>query len=648
MQMRNPIMRYRKRARVPDALAGGFPQALAASAPGACLVIDPGRDLILAANAPATALFDAPDLTGARFSRFHPECLAELAVFAEEVAEYGWGWTRALRPRTADGSALELEYEGRALEAGEAVLLALTAHDLRERARRDIDAEADSYARDGLLAWERAARMFRETERVNELILSAAGDGIYGVDVEGRTTFVNPAAERMLGWSAADLIGRRIHGMVHHSRPDGSHYPDHECPIYNAFRHAKVNRVDDEFFWRKDGRPIRVEYTSTPIMEQGEVAGAVIVFRDITERVENERRLREALAEVDRLKEKLEQENAYLREEIGAARPHSDIIGASPAIRRMLDQIALVAPTDATVLITGESGSGKELAAAAVHAESPRASRPMVRVNCAAIPQDLFESEFFGHAKGAFTGAVRDRAGRFELADGGTLFLDEVGEIPLALQGKLLRVLQEGTFERVGEEATRRVDARIVGATNRDLAAEVAAGRFREDLYFRLNVFPIECLPLRQRREDIPLLAAHFLRLAARRLAIPEPVLTRAAAAQLQAYDWPGNARELQNVVERAAILARGGKLSFDLPLGAVGAREAGPREAPAARVLTEAETRDAEIANLRAALDLSGGRVSGAGGAAERLGVKPSTLYSRLRRLGLARDGAPAQSRSW
>lgn len=261
-------------------------------------------------------------------------------------------------------------------------------------------------------------------------------------------SIANPAAEAMLGWSASDLIGRNMHELIHHHHADGTPYPAEDCPIYNAFRHAKVNLVEDEIFWRKDGPPIRVEYSSTPITDGNEVIGAVIIFRDITERKENERRLRDALAEVERLKERLEQENAYLQEEVRDSRKHHEIIGVSPAIVETLKQIELVAPTDANVLIIGESGTGKELVAQAIHADSARADRPLIRVNCAAIPRELFESEFFGHVKGAFTGAVRDRVGRFELANGGTIFLDEVGEIPLELQGKLLRVLQERTFER--------------------------------------------------------------------------------------------------------------------------------------------------------------------------------------------------------
>jgi len=632
MKMHNAIARYRNHAPAPDAGLDAFLARLVAAAPGPCVVVDPATDRVRAANDAGAALFGVGALAGARFSALHPGCLPTLMVFADEVAAHGHGFSRALVGRRADGAALALEYAARALETADGLLIALHADDLAARARRDADAEANAYARDGLVAWSRAERMFRETERVSELILSAAGEGIYGVDADGRATFVNPAAERMLGWSAADLIGRAIHGLIHHTHADGAPYPDQDCPIYNAFRHGRIKRVDDEVFWRKDGRAIRVEYTSTPILAEGRTLGAVIVFRDITERVEGERRLRDAMAEVDRLRERLEQENAWLRAEIGERR-HAEIIGAAPAILRTLEQVALVAPTDANVLITGESGVGKELVAQAVHNDSRRKGRPMVRVNCAAIPRELFESEFFGHARGAFTGALRDRAGRFELADGGTLFLDEVGEIPLDLQGKLLRVLQERSFERVGEARTRHADVRIVAATNRDLPAEIAAGRFREDLWFRLNVFPIALPPLRARREDIPLLADHFLTLACKRLGVARPVLTRAAVAALMRHDWPGNARELQNAVERAAILARGGRLVFDLPTD----RAAPPPEpAPPAALLTEAALRQAERDAIRAALAAAAGRVSGPGGAAERLGVKPTTLYSRIRRHGL------------
>jgi transcriptional regulator with GAF, ATPase, and Fis domain len=291
-------------------------------------------------------------------------------------------------------------------------------------------------------------------------------------------------------------------------------------------------------------------------------------------------------------------------------------------------------------LILGETGTGKELIASAIHHRSRRRDKPLVRVNCTSILKELFESEFFGHAKGAFTGAIRDRAGRFEVAAGGTLLLDEVGEIPLELQSKLLRVLQEKSYERVGEEKTRCTDVRILAATNRDLEKEIAAGRFREDLYYRINVFPVKVAPLRERAEDIAILAAHFVQLSAKELGLPKPRLTRAGIENLLNYDWPGNIRELRNVVERAVILARGGALEFDLP-----GNESKPASferieinRPESEIVTEPEMRRRERENIFAVLEKTGWKIKGAGGAAELLGVNPSTLTYRIAKLGLKR----------
>ncbi len=401
-----------------------------------------------------------------------------------------------------------------------------------------------------------------------------------------------------------------------------------------------MHQVDSEVFWRADGTAFPVEYTSTPIRDRGRLIGAVIVFRDISQRREAEIRLKSALAEVDTLRERLEMENAYLKEEIRAERHYQSIIGRSPATEATLRQIDLVAGTEATVLITGESGTGKELIAGAIHEASRRCDRPLVRVNCAAIPRELFESEFFGHVKGAFTGAFRDRVGRFELADGGTLFLDEVGEIPLDLQGKLLRVLQERSFERIGEARTRSVDVRLVAATNRDLREEVRRGRFREDLYFRLNVFPVQAQPLRERPDDIAPIAQHFLKNAARRLKLPEPRLSQGDVRQLRRYPWPGNVRELENVIERAVILSSRGRLHLDLPDGEP-TPPLGPavtRSASAERPLTETERHARDRAEIEAALALSGGRLFGPGGAAELLGLRPTTLASRIKAHGISR----------
>jgi len=341
-----------------------------------------------------------------------------------------------------------------------------------------------------------------------------------------------------------------------------------------------------------------------------------------------------ALQEIKELPAQLEMQVDYLREEAEKVAPDDGIIGESDALRRVLRQVELVAATEASVLIQGESGTGKELFARAIHRRSPRASRALVKVNCASIPKDLFESEFFGHVRGAFTGAVGDRVGRFQLADRGTLFLDEVGEIPLDLQTKLLRVLQEGEFERVGEGTTRQVSVRVVAATNRNLRAEVDAGRFRLDLFYRISVFPIYVPPLRERREDIAALATRFLRAAGRRLQRTAPNIPPREMTKLVAYDWPGNIRELQHVVERATILAsQGGTVQFDVTPSSV---EHGDQRDPDRPYRTEEEWRRMERNNLRAALEASGGKVTGPGGAAALLGMNPNTLTSRLRALGL------------
>lgn len=343
-----------------------------------------------------------------------------------------------------------------------------------------------------------------------------------------------------------------------------------------------------------------------------------------------------AFQQIDQLRGQLELERDYLREEVVETGDFRDIVGHSPALARVLQQIDLVAQTDSSVLIQGESGTGKELIARAIHQRSRRAGKALIRVNCGSIPKDLFESEFFGHVKGSFTGAIRDRAGRFQLADGGTLFLDEVGEIPLDLQSKLLRVLQEGEFERVGDEHTRRVNVRVIAATNRDLRTASEEGRFRLDLFYRLSVFPLEIPPLRDRREDIPPLASHFVKQACTRMHLPEAKLSHHQMYRLKDYDWPGNVRELQNVVERALILAQGRPLEFDLQGGRN--HKAAPAQEDRSGFYTEAEWRDKERANLIHALKHAGGKVSGAGGAAELLGVNPNTLASRLRALGISR----------
>lgn len=332
-----------------------------------------------------------------------------------------------------------------------------------------------------------------------------------------------------------------------------------------------------------------------------------------------------AFEELQDLRQRLENENRYLREEVSEANRFHGMVGESPALRKIQEQVEMVAPTDAPVLILGESGTGKELIARAIHERSKRKTQALVKVNCASVPRELFESEFFGHAKGSFTGAVKDRVGRFQLADRGTLFLDEVGEIPLEQQGKLLRVLQEGEFERVGESATRRVSVRVMAATNRDLAADARRKQFREDLFYRLSVFPLRVPPLRERKEDIAALAAHFAHYAARRMGLAEPSIGAREIQALRDYDWPGNIRELQHVVERGVILGGGKRLVVELE-----------HKAAEPALLTAEELREVEIRNYKEALRLADGKVYGSKGAAARLGMPATTFASRLKALGI------------
>ena len=377
----------------------------------------------------------------------------------------------------------------------------------------------------------------------------------------------------------------------------------------------------------------------------GRVRQMHVAMKDMTAQNEAEHRLRAAFEENARLRDELQRERDYLREEVQVSMNFGRIIGESAALRRMLARVEAVAQTSASVLIQGESGTGKELVAHVIHTRSPRSDAPLVKVNCASIPSELFESEFFGHVKGAFTGAHRDRVGRFQLADGGTLFMDEIGEIPLDLQGKLLRVLQEGEFEQVGSDRTRSVDVRVVAATNRDLDKAVEDGTFREDLFYRLSVFPIDVPPLRERGDDIVQLASHFLEKICQDFGHRPLSLGRQHLELMRNYDWPGNVRELKNVIERAVILSRGKVLRLDLAMADIPRPASASAPVPAdpdgdgkPALMTEQELLELQKNNLLAALAATGWRVSGPRGAAALVGLKPSTFTDRIKKFGIVR----------
>lgn len=456
------------------------------------------------------------------------------------------------------------------------------------------------------------------------------------VDAHGCIVTVTDHWLRKMGYQREEVIGRSIMDFLsekYRKELGGG-------KLREVISLGELNNEDRQMVTR-DGKVIDLVMSAISERDSnGNVIRMLVASKDVTERNRAERALRDALAENARLRQEIEHERDYLREEVNVAMNLGRLVGSSPALGHMLEQITAVSQTPANVLILGESGVGKELVARAIHARSPRSEFPLVKVNCASIPKELFESEFFGHVKGAFTGAHRDRIGRFQLADGGTLFLDEVGEIPLELQGKLLRVLQESEFERVGDDQTRRVDVRVIAATNRNLEEAIVKGKFREDLFYRLSVFPIEVPPLRKRGDDIIQLAQHFLTITCQDFGRNPMVLTKAQAEMLRSYDWPGNVRELKNVIERAVILSPKNSLRLDLslPLATKGPEKRGrPMETPAhGQVRTDAHMRQMMKTNMVAALEQAGWRVSGTGGAAEILGIRPTTLTDRMKAYGI------------
>jgi formate hydrogenlyase transcriptional activator len=653
--------------------------------------------------------------------------------------------------------------------------------------------------------WLQVNDALSDSERRVRLMLDSAAEAICACDSTGTCLFANCSAARILGYGdPAELLGRNLHSLEHHTRKDGTPYPIEECPIYMGFQKGESVHRDDEVYWRKDGTSFPVEYWSHPIVREGRTIGAVITFIDITERKEteealrrseeqnrsllqinnaiitnltqetllhsisetlhrfigfdrcaitlyqperdsfrflavegelsspyfrtgleiprsetsagwvydhqhprvcgnlqesaqfaNERRLAaegihsicilpmalqgkcigtlsfisrerdryseqdmlflqdvanqvvlavlnmQSFDEIASLKSRLEKENVYLREELQAEHNFDEIVGNSPALLKVLRDVEQVAPTDSTVLICGETGTGKELVARAIHSRSTRSKSALVSVNCSAISAGLVESELFGHVKGAFTGALARRLGRFELANGSTIFLDEIGELNPDTQVKLLRVLEEREFEPVGSSRTLRVDVRVIAATNRNLREAVEAGRFRADLFYRLNVFPIEIPPLRDRRSDIPKLVAFNLSRLSKRFGKKIEGVSQESMEHLLNYSWPGNIRELQNVIERAVIVSEEPILQLDRDLIAVtNTAENGtpcpeshgpPESAAILPTLNEVERN-----HILAALHKTGGRIEGANGAAKILDLHPNTLRHRIQKLGI------------
>ncbi len=467
-----------------------------------------------------------------------------------------------------------------------------------------------------------AEEALRESEEFNRRIVESSSDCIKILDPEGRLLYISERGQKLLG--IEDALPYINSSWIELWPGEG------RLSALAAIEQAKASgfAMFQAYGPTPQGQAKWWDTVITPITDgQGRVARLLAISRDISESKQAEDSLKSALEEVRRLKDRLQEENVYLREEAKVERHFGEIVGRSNVIRRVVRKIKQVAATDATVLITGETGTGKELVARAIHRQSPRRDRPLVKVNCAALPPTLIESELFGHEKGSFTGAVGRKVGRFELSDGGTLFLDEIGELPIEVQPKLLRVLQDGEFERLGSAQSIRADVRVIAATNRDLSQDVQARRFRADLFYRLNVYPIAVPPLRQRQEDIPLLVEHLVRVLSQKMGKEITSVAPSALEALRSYHWPGNVRELANVIERAIITTTGAVLEIS------NTSETFSGTAPHTPSKTLEEVEREYIA---AVSEATGGKIEGLDGAAKILGLHPTTLRTRMQKLGI------------
>ena len=453
-----------------------------------------------------------------------------------------------------------------------------------------------------------------------QAILDAMPQFAYVFNKQNELVFWNKNLETVLGYPPEELYKKSAFDFMEES------VKEENIDAINRIFNDKKEQSFEQNILTKSGEKIPVIDTANYAMIDGEeyLVGMAI---DITDLRETEEKLKNAVSELQNLKEHLESENIYLRKEIESRYGFEKIIGESEALMHSLYRIEKVSPNDTTVLLEGETGTGKELFAAAIHKLSKRRDKPFIKVNCASLPATLIESELFGHEKGAFTGAIQKQIGRFELANGGTLFLDEVSEIPVELQSKLLRVLQEGEFERIGSSKTIKVDVRIIAATNRSLEELIKKGKFRKDLFYRLNVYPVTIAPLRDRKADIPLLTDHFVKIFNRKLSKNITRISQTTIKQLQEYSWPGNIRELENVIERAVIISNGSSLSVE-PL-----QKPDFEENEELLPLFEYERR-----YIIKVLEKTYWRVEGPDGAAKILDMNPETLRSRMRKLGIKR----------
>jgi formate hydrogenlyase transcriptional activator len=646
----------------------------------AIFVLDAERDAILHVNSRACRMlgYSYEELVALPVSALHRDELPELLAFTRSVFDRESGWTDELSCTTRSGDRLPAEISASLVEWDGRTCVLASVRDVS--ARKRLEAELQRYTQGLERVVEERTALLARSETRHRLLLAINNALVSHLE---REPLFHAIAEALRGVVPFDMAALwlhdpaddvfRMHALETPSMPrpplrTGATLDRRdETHVGRAFetRRPLVRRdLEREREFPVEDRLLASgirSYVALPLLARGSVLGTLnLVSR--TSGVYSEEdgdfllevALQVALAfqnvlafeEIARLKARVEEERRYLQEEIRTERDFGRMVGRSAALRAVMRAAESVGPTEATVLVTGETGTGKELVARAVHELSPRRERTLVKVNCAAMAPGLIESELFGHERGAFTGAVSRRVGRFELADGGTLFLDEIGDLPLELQAKLLRVLQEGEFERVGGSRTIPVSVRVIAASNRDLEGGVAAGRFREDLYYRLNVFPIHVPPLRERKEDIPLLARYFVARHAAGAGRRIDEIAPEAMSALVEYPWPGNVRELENVMERAVVLARGPRLEPGewMPTARRSAAPAADPDPPSGRTPSLNELQRDHILDV---LNVTGWRVRGPEGAARRLGLKPTTLEARMKKLGIRRPSPHASPRS-
>jgi len=626
----------------------------------AILVIDPARDKIIDANPKAYSLlgYSREELLATRISAIHPNEMPQLLAFTQSVFDQGHGWTNELSCMAKSGELLPAEISASVIKMADSNCIIALVRDITERKRAQETLQQYSENLEKLVD-ERTAELRRSEERQRAL-LEINNAIIANLNRESLFTAVTQALRKILAFDVASiclldrerdvfrLFALEIPSLASHPFNVGTELELQGSHIGWVLEHRKpLLRCDLE-----TERQFPVEenllaagirsYLAVPLVARGAGFGTLnigrqapncysdddgVVLEEVGKQVALAIENMVAYEEIAQLKSQLEQEKLYLQEEIKTEHNFEEIIGQGQNIKRALRAIETVAPTDASVLVLGETGTGKELVARAIHNLSPRKDKALVKVNCAALPAGLIESELFGHEKGAFTGALSRKIGRFELAHSGTIFLDEIGDLPLELQAKLLRVLQDGEFERVGGTGSIKVNVRVIAATNRDIERSVQEDRFRQDLFYRLNVFPIRIPSLRERKEDIPLLVKYFAVKHGKKMGRNIETIPQTAMDMLVAYGWPGNVRELENVIERSVILSPGTQLELGEWL---------PKKDLSSSAKPIPTLEELERQHIIGALERTGWRVSGEKGAAKLLNIKPTTLEARIKKLGI------------